>query len=142
MLTSGRGQQTCRLVFNPRPVAVRSWVRTSADQALDEKQSWHHAAGQVGPERVTCVDLPSMGFVVAPVVARTPSAGDRFVLADAAGLLRNEFVEAQVDLGRGHIRSLHVPAKRGNRLSAMIAYRERSGAGTEYSKWWPDRSKC
>ncbi|MBX3420225.1 MAG: hypothetical protein KF752_01580 [Pirellulaceae bacterium] len=128
------GGSECKLLFNPRCNPVRVQLHTSADLQADATESWHFASGLVGRDRVTCVDLPSMGFVATPLhESKSVSTPDKFVLADAAGLLRNEFIEAQVDLRKGHIRSLHVPAKRGNRLSLMVAYREKQGQSYQYS---------
>jgi hypothetical protein len=66
-----------------------------------------------------------MGFVAAAIQAEPRTATPKQQpLADAGGLLSNEFLELQIDPARGHIRSLHVPAKRGNRLSLMLARRD------------------
>lgn len=114
-----------RLLLNPRSAPTRVSTHTMPEQHLTPGESWHFAEGRVGQGRVTCVDIPSMGFVVAAVHSETRSATSKErPLADAGGMLSNEFLEAQIDTSRGHLRSLHVPAKRGNRLSLMIARRD------------------
>ncbi len=122
---SESGPHAGRLLLNPRSAPTRISTHTLPEQHLTAGESWHFAEGRVGQGRVTCVDIPSMGFVVAPVhsEARSATSKER-PLADAGGFLSNEFLEAQIDTSRGHLRSLHVPAKRGNRLSLMIARRD------------------
>lgn len=121
-VTSG---QFGRLLVNPRSSPIRVATHTLAEQHFPDSEAWHFADGRVGEGRVTCVDIPSHGFVVTPLHhdPRRPLSKER-PLADAGGLLSNEFLEAQIDPVRGHLRSLHIPAKRGNRLSLMIARRE------------------
>ena len=123
--TDEASEQRSRLLVNPRSSPVRVATHTRAEQHLADGEAWHFAEGRVGESRVTCVDIPSHGFVVSPVhpAQRRPMSKER-PLADAGGLLSNEFLEAQIDPARGHIRTLHIPAKRGNRLSLMIARRE------------------
>ncbi len=119
------GQHTGRLLLNPRCAPIRVSTHTLPTQHFTSGESWHFAEGRVGEGRVTCVDIPSLGFVVAPLHSETrSSASKERPLADGGGLLSNEFLEAQIDTSRGHLRSLHVPAKRGNRLSLMIARRD------------------
>lgn len=123
-----------KLLVNPRSNAIRMMVKTSADKVFAEGESWNFASGISKSDRRTCIDLPSMGFVVAPYSASTSTKADKLMLADSSGILRNEFVESQIDAQRGHLRSLHIPAKRGNRLSTMIAYRTKSGSKYEHSE--------
>ncbi len=114
-----------RLLVNPRCAPVRVITHTLADQQLGQGETWNFAEGRVGKGRVTCVDIPSHGFVVTPVqAAPSRTSTKQRPLGDAGGLLHNEFLELQIDSARGHLRSLHVPAKRGNRLSLMIARRD------------------
>ncbi len=123
-----------KLLVNPRSNAVRVSAKSSADRLFTDGQSWNFASGINRSERLTCIDLPSLGFVVAPYAESTASKNEKLTLADSDGILRNEFVEAQIDARRGHLRSLHIPAKRGNRLSAMIAYRVKNGSKYEHSE--------
>jgi hypothetical protein len=122
---TGSTTYTGRLMLNPRSAAVRVSTHTLPNQQLAAADSWHFAEGRVGEGRVTRVDIPSVGFVAAAIQAeqRTTTSKQQ-PLADAGGLLSNEFLELQIDQARGHIRSLHVPAKRGNRLSLMLARRD------------------
>ncbi len=122
-----------RLLLNPRSSPARLQLHTAAAMGLDATADWHFASGRVGKDQVTNVDVPAMGFVIAPVAKESPIDRTRILpLADTVGLLRNEFLEAQIDSDRGHMRSLHIPARRGNRLSIMVAHRERSSDGKFY----------
>ncbi len=125
-----------KLIFNPVSCPMRALVHTEAELGFDTAHEWCFASGRAGNDRVSCIDVPSMGFVFAPLTARAKSDGSKQpVIATAGGLLQNEFMEVQVDAARGHMKSLHVPARRGNRLSMMLAYRERdSKAGFQFSE--------
>lgn len=115
-----------RILLNPRSCPLRRMTHTAKDVHLEETAAWNFAEGRVGEERVTAVDIPSQGFVIAPMHVGAPASNPKQrPLADAGGLLNNEFLEAQIDTARGHLRSLHIPAKRGNRLSLMLARRDR-----------------
>ncbi len=118
-------QHLGRLLLNPRSAPTRVATHTLPAQHFTAGESWNFTDGRVGEGRVTCVDIPSVGFVVAPLhnEAHAVTSKQR-PLAENGGLLSNEFLEVQIDTARGHLRSLHVPAKRGNRLSLMIARRE------------------
>ncbi len=132
-----------RLIVNPRSFPTRVQTTTMPNQHFATDKNWNFANGRVGQQRVTCVDVPASGFVTAPLHtlehAATPKQS---TLADAGGMINNEFLEIQIDNARGHLRSLHVPAKRGNRLSLLIARRDllnpsdpskRSASKAEYS---------
>lgn len=121
---------TCgRLLINPRSCPTRGRVQSDAQRAY-AKEPWNFASGRVGHDRFTCIDVPSMGFVVAPF-STEPAAkrSKENPLAETGGLLQTEFLEAQIDVARGHLRSLHVPARRGNRLSLLIARRDKGDDG-------------
>jgi alpha-mannosidase len=133
-LVKGKGSGPCKIIVNPLSSPVRTWVKTELDTSLASTEAWHYATGLVGRQRSTSVDLPSMGFVTSCLTDYSAATKDSFVLADASGMLRNEFSEAQIDLQRGHLRSLHIPARRGNRLSVMLAYRELDGKEVKYSE--------
>ncbi|MCR9295321.1 MAG: hypothetical protein NXI32_21600, partial [bacterium] len=122
--SSARG----RLLLNPRSGPLRVRVRSDSDQHFAEAD-WNYSSGRVGHDRYSCIDVPSLGFVFAPWTAQAPAARRDRNLAEGGGLVQNEFLEAQVDPARGHLRSLHVPARRGNRLSVMVARRDRQGDG-------------
>ncbi len=66
----------------------------------------------------------------APAPARRREA----TLVQGDGLLVNDFMEVQIDPRSGAIRSLHVPGKRGNRLSVQLARRDKSSEQVEYSQ--------
>jgi len=118
-------QHVGRLLVNPRSAPIRVPTHTLPTHHLAEGESWHFAEGRVGEGRVTCVDIPPLGFVVSPIEDhKQTTVTKQRPLADAGGLLNNEFLEVQLDPARGHLRSLHTPAKRGNRLSLMIARRD------------------
>lgn len=123
-----------RLLLNPRSNPLRVKVTTLPQQGFDCGQGWHFATGVADGYRESCIDLPSMGFVAASFEPPATSKAEKLSMADNSGILRSEFIEAQVDLKRGHLRSLHVPGKRGNRLSMMVALRTKSGSKVETSE--------
>jgi hypothetical protein len=73
--------------------------------------------------------------VAAPFARESRAARSKQTpLAQVGGLVQNEFLEAQVDAKRGHLRTLHAAERRGNRLSMMIARRDRQRGTYEYSE--------
>lgn len=123
-----------RVMLNPRCAPSRIRVQSDSKMLFPEAP-WNFATGLVGHHRYTCVDVPSTGFLVAPSERETVSPkGRQRTLAAAAGLLTNEFLETQIDVGRGNLRSLHIPARRGNRLSLMVARREFDQKQAVYSE--------
>jgi alpha-mannosidase len=122
--------QPGRLLINPRSTAVRWHVQQPDSGHLDAGQEWHFASGPAGSHQYAAIDVPGFGFVAAQQSNQTNERNRSAPLADAVGMLRNEFLEVQVDESRGHLRSLHIPARRGNRLSMMVAYRERAEDGS------------
>lgn len=134
---SGKGpaqksQAQGRLIVNPRSCPTRMRVQSDRGRVFPEAD-WNFASGPVGHDTYTCIDVPSAGFVVAPLLADAGKAKKKAVLADAGGQLRNEFLEAQIDMRRGSLRSLHVPARRGNRLSMVVGRREKTEGKSSYS---------
>jgi hypothetical protein len=91
------------------------------------------------------IDVPSFGFAkfrsspsvhensgsLVPVSDRDPKTksswlgqifGSRPAIAMEDGTLANEFMEIQIDPSKGHLRSLYVVNKRGNRLSGQVSW--------------------
>ncbi|MEM7476553.1 MAG: hypothetical protein AAF483_16315 [Planctomycetota bacterium] len=116
-----------RLLVNSRSFPQRVRVQSAADTKF-QSADWNYASGRVGHDRYTCVDLPAFGFVVAAHGDPGKSPKQQH-LAELGGVIQNEFLEAQVDRKRGHLRSFYMPGKRGNRLSLMVARRDRVGKG-------------
>lgn len=112
------------LFLNPRSTPARTRVGLPKSQFLQDAE-WKFASSMVGHDRYTSVDLPALGFVSAPL-ASSESQPKLKPLAQSGGLLQNEFLEAQIDTRRGHLLSLHVPGRRGNRLSLMLARRDKT----------------
>ncbi len=82
------------------------------------------------------IDLPGFGVLTVPLERAEEALLKRKqpTLVQGDGLLLNDFLEAQIDPRTGALRSLHVPGKRGNRLSIQLARREKTGnAAAEYS---------
>ncbi len=115
------GEPNSIVVFNVSSSPVRESVTTAANQMIDECPA-RFAEGRAGEERVARTDVPSLGFVRLPLVPASGAATGK-PLAEVGGLLRNEFLQAEIDTGKGHLRSLHFPGRRGNRLSLQIARR-------------------
>lgn len=126
--SSSDGEQSKGLLLlNPRSTPARTRVGLPKSQYLQDSD-WKFASSMVGHDRYTSVDLPSLGFVAAPIAA-SESQPKLKPLAQSGGLLQNEFLEAQVDIRRGHLLSLHIPGRRGNRLSLMLARRDKTSKG-------------
>ncbi|MFK7736543.1 MAG: hypothetical protein AB8B50_10960 [Pirellulaceae bacterium] len=113
-----------RLLLNPRSFPQRIRVQSQVENSLAAGE-WNYATGQVGNDRYTAVDVSGLGFLCAPIDRQSVSPERQVHLAEIGGTLQNEFLEAQIDTSRGLLRSLHVPGRRGNRLSVQIARRDR-----------------
>ena len=136
---SGSRLEASRLVINPYSCATRLPVYVDAKQTVAPEPACVHSVGLVGSEQVTLVDVPQFGFVLANVTDAPAVKVKQRALADTIGLLQNEFLEAQIDLQRGHLRSLHAPGQRGNRFSFSLARREVSGKDFQYSEMQAER---
>jgi hypothetical protein len=98
------------------------------------------------------VDVPPYGFTSIPTMGScNPDSeiprekkstglfskwfGSNHPVATPAGLLSNEFIEAQFDSIKGHLRAFYVRDQRGNRLSAMLSLVQRPlDFATKYSE--------
>ena len=120
-------EPTGRLLVNSRSLAQRIRVQTAAEKQFADA-GWKYASGRVGHDRYSCLDVPSFGFVVAPFAGKVSNPKQQH-LAELGGVVQNEFLEAQVDNRRGHLKSLYMPGRRGNRLSLMLARRDRLDNG-------------
>ena len=132
-------KEAARLIINPYSCATRLPVHVDAKQTVAPEVACVHSMGVVGSEQVTLVDAPPFGFVLANVIDAPAAKTKQRALADTLGLLQNEFLEAQIDLQRGHLRSLHAPGQRGNRFSFSVARREITGNDYQYSEMRADR---
>ncbi len=133
--------ENLRLVLNPYSCPMRLPVATATNVALGQDCPWIQSAGPAGNRRLTMVDVPPLGFATLPTGSVPTSLGRtrQATLAETDGLLRNEFLEAQIDMQRGHLRSLHIPGKRGNRLSCSLAFRRKEEQLFRYSDMQADR---
>lgn len=130
----GQAKETARLVLNPYSCATRVSVKSAGKQVIAPEPSCLHALGTIGSETLSLVDTPQFGFVLANIRDTPPAKSKQRSLAEAGGLLQNEFLESQIDSQRGHLRSLHVPGRRGNRFSFSIARRELNGKEFRHSE--------
>ncbi len=135
----GKTVETARLILNPYSCATRIAVSSQAKQMIAPEPGCLHATGTVAGEQKTLVDAPQFGFVLATVIEGVPGKSKQRSLAEPGGLLQNEFFEAQVDMQRGHLRSLHVPGRRGNRFSFSVARREVNGKDFRHSEMKADK---
>lgn len=135
----GKVPEAARLVVNPYSCAARVPVRSNIKQMIAPELKCLHSAGEVNGEHVALIDTPPFGFVLANTKASVPTKSKQRSLAEPGGLLQNEFFEAQIDSTRGHLRSLHVPDRRGNRFSFSIARREVNGNEFQHSEMKADR---
>ncbi len=116
------GAKRGRVVLNPYCCPMRMTTTFDKPESFGIDSDWHFSTGPVGNDHATRVDVPSCGFVAGAISSTSTAKGS--MLAEAGGLLRNEFLEVQIDSDRGHLRSLHTPGHRGNRLSVQIAQRQ------------------
>ena len=82
----------------------------------------------------TIVDLPPCGYLWSSQTAAASAPKGKLprsaALASNDGTLGNEFMEVQLDRNTGHLKSLHVPKTRGNRLSIQLSIHDPRGGGT------------
>lgn len=82
----------------------------------------------------TIVDLPPCGYLWSNQTTASASPRGKLprsaALASNDGTLGNEFMEVQLDRNTGHLKSLHVPKTRGNRLSIQLSMYDPRGGGT------------
>ncbi|MFN3191122.1 MAG: hypothetical protein ACE361_11405 [Aureliella sp.] len=117
-----------KLVLNPRSFPQRFRTQSASERSFVESD-WNYATGLVGSHRYTGIDVSGLGFLAAPFAKEVSHKTRQHHLAEVGGVVHNEFLEAQIDNTRGHLRSLHVPGRRGNRLSVMLARRDRDDKG-------------
>ncbi len=134
-----RANEVARLIINPYSCATRLPVHIDSKQTVAPESACVHSNGLVGLKQVTLTDTPQFGFVLAQVTDSQPAKAKQRALADTIGLLQNEFLEAQIDLQRGHLRSFHAPGQRGNRFSFSLARRELAGNEYKYSEMQAER---
>ncbi|MGN6547528.1 MAG: hypothetical protein ACTHK7_20920, partial [Aureliella sp.] len=134
--TAAGSTASAELVINARSAPQRLPLVTSSDLAPAAGANWLYATGRTSAARLSLVDVPGFGMVRVPLRSESSAAARRErTLVQNDSLLINDFLEAQVDPRTGGLRSLHIPGKRGNRLSIQLARREKSGAGeAEYSQ--------
>ena len=124
-----------RLLINPTSAPQRMTQATQSDTAPLAGSSWLYATGCDSQQRLSMIDLPGFSMLpVAMTAASSPAKKREPTLVQGEGLLVNDFMEIQIDPRTGALRSLHVPGKRGNRLSLQIARRQRTGSQSEYSQ--------
>lgn len=118
-----------QLVVNPSSAPQRFTLVSHSEVAPAAAGSWLYATGRSGDQRLSMVDVPGYGMLRVPFQRTTESKKRREpTLVQGDGLLINDFLEAQIDPRTGSLRGLHIPGKRGNRLSVQLARREKSGA--------------
>lgn len=108
-------------IVNSSSFSRRAAVDISAMKSLPDCQGPVVAVQDDGSRKLAVVHVPACGVAwlvpgVQPVTKRSkPLAEDN--------VLRNEFFELSAHPTTGGIRSIHLPGKRGNRLSQQIAFR-------------------
>ena len=137
--SSAPSQTAALLTLNPYSCASRIPAQTTAKQTVAPEPSCAFASGPSESGQATLIDVPQFGFVLANVSESTNVKSRQRGLADNNGLLQNEFLEAQIDSQRGHLLSLHVPGRRGNRFSFSVARREMNGKQPVYSEMQAER---
>lgn len=123
------------LLINPTSAPQRLVQTSEPNTAPLTGASWLYATGCDSQHRLSMIDLPGFSMLPVGLQAASPPVKKREpTLVQGEGLLVNDFMEIQIDPRTGALRSLHVPGKRGNRLSLQIARRQRTGSQSEYSQ--------
>lgn len=134
------------MVVNPSFVARR--LHWQANQALTcaDSPSALYAQLPTATGVRTIADLPPCGYLWSGTALSANAPRGKLPrsasLASSDGTLGNEFMEVQLDRKTGHLKSLHVPKTRGNRLSLQVAMYDPRGGGTSerpYSVMKADR---
>jgi alpha-mannosidase len=122
------------MVFNPNFAARRmQWLDNQAINCNgNEAALYAQLSGNKGVR--TIVDLPPCGYLWSSQTAASSAPRGKLprsaALASGDGTLGNEFMEVQLDRNTGHLKSLHVPKTRGNRLSVQLSMYDPRGGGT------------
>ena len=122
------------MVFNPSFAAKRlQWLDKQAlSSAASDTALYAQLSSTKGVR--TIVDLPPCGYLWSPQVSAASAPRGKLPrsasLASSDGTLGNEFMEVQLDRNTGHMKSLHVPRTRGNRLSVQLSIFDPRGGGT------------
>lgn len=126
---------TASLVVNGSSSPLRIPLKTPLGLIPPDGAKWLYASSEHKESRLSMIDLPGYSLLAVPLQSTRNSAKRReSLLAQNGGLLINDFLEIQVDPKTGNLRSLHIPGKRGNRLSLQLARREKtSQSETDYS---------
>jgi hypothetical protein len=121
---------TSELVINASSSPQRLTLRSPAEMAPVAGGKWLYASGLASGQRWSMVDVPGYGMLNVRLQPASEAPGRREkTLAPSESLLLNDFLEIQIDPRTGMLRSLHVPGKRGNRLSLQVARRLRESTG-------------
>jgi alpha-mannosidase len=115
---------TCLLNTAIYPVRVVAQARAVPNSTADRDPVY-----AVGNGDEVVADVPGMGFVWLPEpkqAATTSKARRRSPTIAVGNLLRNEFLEAEIDPNTGSLRFLRDYDSRGNRLAQQIALRTNS----------------
>jgi alpha-mannosidase len=120
---------TTRLVFNPSSVPQRLTLNLPAGSLPTRDAKWAYACGPgTQDSQLAMCDVPPTGMLRAEFFnGGTPPRRRERTLAESPTILMNDFLEAQIDLRSGALRSLHVPGRRGNRFSFQVAHRQSTG---------------
>jgi alpha-mannosidase len=133
------------VVFNPCSHPQRIPLIDIPGRIVANSSTRILAHGTQGDRSLAVIDVPPFGFAkfrcdrnesrreandavgqgTGAVSKESPSwiaraLGRRASIAEADGTLANEFMEVQIDPDKGHLRSMYVVNKRGNRLSGRL----------------------
>jgi alpha-mannosidase len=135
VITAGtKGTEAGVMVVNTSLVSRRHhWTAPQGIAAAESTQSLY-AQLPVGSTVRTVLDMPPCGYFWSAQSDPSQSPRGRLPrsanLASADATLGNEFMEVQIDRATGHLKALHVPKKRGNRISSQLSMFDPRGAGT------------
>lgn len=117
LLLVNPASQPQRILLRPEELKGRTLESIPADQV------YHVSRGMMGNWAV--VDVPAMGYLHLPagkmqVPGSDRSAGKKILVNQTT--MRNEFLEATIDIDSGSLRSIHNYEKRGNLCSLQMAW--------------------
>lgn len=120
---------------HPRRVSVQLPTKIASNPATNSDRLIAASPVNQDPSMThLIIDVPPFGFATIPSDPISGESskpkpagilsklfGQKHSIAQTDGSLANEFMEIQVDPKKGHLRSVHIRDKRGNRLSGMVS---------------------
>lgn len=128
------GSVSGALIVNTSLVARRLTLSSSEGLVSAETPQSLYAQLTTKSEVKSIVDMPPCGYFWSESCGASSAPRGKMPksanLASADATIGNEFMEIQIDRSSGHLKALHVPNRRGNRLSLQLGIYDPRGGGT------------